>query len=97
MIPDCVPVLLELEIEAMLQYVRSVNPAKAPLSQGRFLVPGLEIKVVFYLFLVLNAETQSSRRYAEILTLFSAILPARPPAGWCGLGVSAIKTTILFL
>ena len=32
---------------------------------------------------------QSSRRYAEILTLFSAIL--------CGLGVSAIKTTILFL
>ena len=89
MIPDCVPVLLELEIEAMRQYVRIVDPAKAPLSRGTFLVPGLEIKVVFYLFLVLNAETQSSRRYAEISTLFSAIL--------CGLGVSAIEITILFL
>ncbi len=35
-------------------------------------------------FVVLIAETQSSRRSAEVLTVFSAIL--------CGLGVSALRT-----
>jgi hypothetical protein len=58
-------------------------------SNEEILVPGLTIKVAFPLLLVLNAETQSSRSNAEVLTIFSAIL--------CGLGVSAMKTTRCFI
>jgi len=45
--------------------------------------------VVFLNVTVLNAEQRSSRRYAEALTIFSAIL--------CGLRVSAMKTTRSFI